>query len=149
MRRSSTRPVMTSDLQNHSSSKETSASWPGTVAASWQDEPPTSTGRPSLTLSLVCLGRIVSWTAIEPCLFLRPGRAVAYVFGGPGQQTGLVVNPVAIDMLGDKVLVLDRSTERSPFMSLPCMELQSSKRWGTTKPACTKNRRVCGSKCSS
>ena len=34
-----------------------------------------------------------------------------YVFGGPGQQTGLVVNPVAIDMLGDKVLVLDRSTE--------------------------------------
>lgn len=32
-----------------------------------------------------------------------------YVFGGPGQQKGLVVHPAAIDMLGDKVMVLDRS----------------------------------------
>jgi tetratricopeptide (TPR) repeat protein len=34
-----------------------------------------------------------------------------YVFGGPGQQVGLVVNPVAIEMLGDLVLVLDRNTQ--------------------------------------
>lgn len=34
-----------------------------------------------------------------------------YVFGGPGQQAGLLVNPVAIEVLDDLVLVLDRNTQ--------------------------------------
>lgn len=38
----------------------------------------------------------------------RTGRLL-FVFGGPGSQTGLFTSAVALDMLGDDVLVLDRS----------------------------------------